>query len=526
MMDKNTYQVFEGYNKRTDIYPTKGANPSLLNSDKGGATYGSLVNKLHLIKVFGLDPDETKAYVGDNKGMFTPKTFSDLCKMEQGAVQYDAEDFLYCKNLGFPINRMITLRRFPYPCTDNIYDVEVQREPDIARMVTYYDQTTNKLEELLGFSYRMKWKELTSEMEQANMQGDQSGQSGYMKKVGSLFDANLAGNVASGENALNYDPKNDQNKVYGPVDSIINTHIRDVGLEFEKEIEILFEYELRSISGRTPEFAMKDILSNVLCCTYNNGKFWGGSRFWIGERPSNFFQKLSFMNSRDADDFMFGAFSQLKSGLSAFNGDKKGTAIAALKTAMKNGFALALGKLLDKVGRPSIVMMNSLLQNEPTGYWHLMIGSPDNPILCIGNLIVTDTEVSFPTDSLSYGDFPTKMQFRVKMKPAMSKDAAGIEMMFNMGRQRIYYTPKTIEVSKNKNVLSKQTRSFFGFENVSVDSMINQTFDFLAEKTPVVIKNVVSSEKSTPSPTPSTTNDDSKSASSGQRSELEANSEA
>lgn len=523
MIDKQTYQVFDGYQKRTDLYPTKGADPSKLNNEENGATYGSLVNKLHLIKVLNIDPDETKAYVGANKHMFAPKTFADLCKMEQGAVQYDAEDFLYCKNLGFPINRMITLRRFPYPCTDNIYDTAVQPEPDIARMVTYYDQTTNKLEEMLGFNYRMKWKELVSEMEQASMQGDQTGFSGMMGKVGPLLDGNLAGNKMAGENANNYDPKNDQNKVYGPVDSIISTHIRDVGLEFEKEFEITFEYELRSIGGRTPEFAMKDLLANVLACTYNNGKFWGGSRFWIGERPSKFFKNFAFMNSRDSDAFLTGAFSELKSGLAAFNGDKKGTAINALKSAMTNGFAIALGKLLDKVGRPSIVMMNSLLTNEPTGYWHITIGNPDNPLLCIGNLIVTDTEVIFPTDSLSYGDFPTKMQFKVKLKPAMPKDAAGIEMMFNMGKQRLYYAPKTIEVSKNKNQLSKQTRSFFGFDNTSVENMISQSFDFLTDGTPITLKTVVGNDK--PTPTTSKDTPDNKSESSGQRSDLLANAE-
>lgn len=525
MMDKQTYQVFESYKKRTDIYPTKGGDPAKLNSNDSGATYGSLVNKLHLIKVLNIDPDESKAYINDNKHLFAPKTFSDLCKMEQGAVQYDPEDFLYCKNMGFPINRMITLRRFPYPCTDNIYDLNVQPEPDIARMVTYYDQNINKLEDILGFSYRMKWKELTSEMEQANMQGDQSGFSGMMGKMGKLFDGNLSGNAMAGENANNYDPKNDQNKVYGPVDSIISTHIRDVGLEFEKEFEITFQYELRSISGRTPEYAMKDIISNVLACTYNNGKFWGGSRFWIGERPSKFFKKFAFMNSRDADTFLTGAFSELKSSLSAFNGDKKGKAVDALKSAMTNGFQLALGKLLDKVGRPSLVLMNSLLNNEPTGYWHLTIGNPDNPIMCVGNLIITDTDVSFPTDSLSYGDFPIKVEFRVKMKPAMPKDRAGIEMMFNMGKQRLYYAPKTIEVSKNKNQLSKQTRSFYGFEQANIDNMVSQSFDFLSEDTPIVTKTVVSNKTSIQKPTPIQANPDNKSQSSNQRSVLANNTE-
>ena len=38
---------------------------------------------------------------------------------------YYWKDFIYCKYYGtIPNNRLITLRRFPYPCTDNIWDKE------------------------------------------------------------------------------------------------------------------------------------------------------------------------------------------------------------------------------------------------------------------------------------------------------------------------------------------------------------------------------------------------------------------
>lgn len=500
MIDERTYQEFQPYEKRRDFYPTKGADPSKLND---GDAYGSMVNKLHLIRVLGSDADEERAY--GNKELFAPKTFADLCRMDFGACQYEAEDFLYCKNLGTPINRLITLRRFPYPCTDNIYDLASQAQPDIARMVTYYNQEVNKLEDILSMTYAMKWKELQAEMSQAGMEGDQTGFSGFMKKIMTLLDGNLASNKLAGQNALNYNPKHDDNRVYGPVDSITNTNIRDVGLEFDKEFEITFDYSLRSISGRTPEFAMKDVIANALAVTYNNGKFWAGSRYWVGERPSKFFQNFAFMNSSQADDFLYKAFGGLKNGLQAFKDTNGGSAIDALKNVLKNGFAIALGKILDKIGRPSILVMDSLLNSEPTGYWHLTIGNPDNPILCIGNLICTGTEISFPTDSLSWGDFPTKVQFKVKLKPGMSKDRAAVELMFNHGRQRLYYTPKTIEVTRNKNQLSKRTRSFFGFDYKNIDTMVDQSFDFLEEGTKIVVKEIVDNFKPTNRPTPTET---------------------
>ena len=85
--------------------------------------------------------------------------------------------------------------------------------------------------------------------------------------------------------------------------------------------------------------------------------------------------------------------------------------------------------------------------------------------MCVGNLIIDDVEFNFPTDALSYGDFPTKMQVKVKLKPGMSRDRAGIEMQFNMGKHRIYYAPNEVNVNNNKNQVLKTTRNFFGFND-------------------------------------------------------------
>lgn len=465
------------YQESSNIAVPKGANEAKI---KAGKISTSVINKLHLIKLADNFPYRDSD-INLDRSKFQARTVSDLCQLgaDNNAVQYDVDDFLYCKNVGQPINRLITLRRFPYPCTDNLWDKESQGEPDIARMITYSNQEVNKLEELLAFSYKMKWKELTAEFEQASMQGEQSGLSGMMKSAMKVFDPNLYNNDLMGENARMLDPKFDQNKVYGPVDSITNTHIRDIGLEFDKEFEITFDYELRSINGRTPEYAMKDLIANILACTYNDGKFWPGARYWVGDRPSKFYQRYQYMNTTDMDNILYQGFSDLKSALGNFG--SASSAIDTLKKAMRGGAALALGKILDKVGRPGILTMNSLLSGEPTGMWHLMIGNPYNPTLCVGNLICEGTDISFPTDSLSYGDFPTKLQVKVKLKPAQSKDRAGVEMMFNMGKQRIYYAPKTVDVVQNQGNIAKHTRGFFGFDTREIDNMLSQTYSFIAE---------------------------------------------
>jgi hypothetical protein len=455
----------------------KGVDNSMEATLKAGKITTSVINKLHLIKLADNYP-HLESDIPNNKSFFEPRTFVDLCQLSSRAMSYDPDDFLYCKNLGFPINRLITLRRFPYPCTDNLYNKEAQGEPDISRMVTYFSQDINKLDEILAFSYGLRWKELEAEFEQATMQGEQSGLSGFMKKVGKYIDPNLYNNTLRGDNANMLDPKFDQNKVYGPVDSITSTQIRNVGFDFTKEFELTFEYELKSWNGRTPEYAMKDILSNILACTYNNGKFWPGARYWIGERPSKFYQKYQYMNTDDMDNIISSGIRDIKSVIKEFS--SKGSAVDTLKQAMRGGMALALGKILDKVGRPGILTMNSLLSGEPTGFWHLTIGNPINPIMCIGNLICNDVDFSFPSDSLSYGDFPTKMVCKIKLKPGQAKDRAGIEMMYNMGKHRIYYAPKTVSRIETTNT-SRKVRNFFGFSDKEINNALGQAFDFISD---------------------------------------------
>lgn len=461
-----------------NIATPKGVSESWVQK---GQKKTSAINKLHIIKLVG-DFPAMEEDIPNNRHWFQPKTVADLCQMEGStALEYEVEDFLYCKNVGMPINRLITLRRFPMPCTDNIFEKDIQEQPDIARMVTYMTNDVNKMEEVLSFRYGLKWKQLTAEMEQASMTGDQSGLSGFMKKVGTIMDSTLNKNAVSGRSTggpmSQYDPKHDQNRVYGPVNSIAETHIRDVGLEMTKEFEIVFDYEMRSIGGRTAEYAFKDIIGNILACTYNNAKFWGGARYWVGERPTNFARKIAYLNSDNIDEILFKATRDIKAGLKEYFGSPK-SALNTLKQALKGGFAVAIGKILDAVGRPGILTMNSLLSGEPTGMWHLTIGNPTNPIMCIGNLLLDDVEFKFPTDSLSYGDFPTKLQVIVKLKVGMPKDRAGIEMMFNHGIQRIYWAPKSVKKGKKRKG-KRQYRSFLDYTAEQITATLKESYDFI-----------------------------------------------
>lgn len=413
----------------------------------------SIFNDYHLFKFKGsrdnsypiLESDQIK-----NSDLYTKTKLVDLINNPLGQRIYKPSDFLYLDGIGTPINKLITLRRFPYPCGDDITNKNVQGDKDVARMVTFMDDGVNKLSDLFKMSWGMKWRPLEAATEQAQMIGDQSGVNGYMKDILSFVDPKFGREAMQGQNALAYDPTHDQNRTHGPVDSISTTHIRDIGLNFTFDITIQFRYKLDSINGINGKAAFIDLISNILAVTMNNGKFWGGARYWTGARPSKYMNNLKFLSATSFEDFLNKGYKEVKSILGKFKGADAGkNAVDLLKTIAFNALNLGFGRLLDKIGRPSIPVMNSLLTNNPIGEWHLTIGNPLNPIATIGNMILIDSALSVG-DSLGYDDFPDEILIECSLRPAMPRDRSGIESMFNMGKGRTYWKPSDGALSRRK----------------------------------------------------------------------------
>lgn len=403
------------------------------------------------------------------------KSAIDLISNPQGASIYTPKDFMLAARYGMPINRMITLRRFPYPSVDNIHDSSAQTEPDISRMVTYFDETINPLSDILKMSWGLNWSELVAATEQAGtMIGDsQSGVNGWMGSFAKILDQGQSALNDVRKHEIQVDPLQDSNKIHGPVDVIHKTKIRDIGLNNEMDISITFDYEMKSINGMNPKALFIDCISNILATTYNNGRFWGGARYWVGKQPSDWMQKFKWMNAKDANDFMEKGTIALKGFLSDFGSDPGAKALDILRTVIRNGMNLALGKVLDIVGRPGIAVMNSLLNNDPVGEWHLTVGNPLNPILSMGNLVINSTEIQFG-DELGYDDFPTNFTVTVTLSQGMPRDKAGIESVFNKGMGRTYWAPTSI---------LKNSTNFGSYGNSAVKTAHDQAFEFVKDPT-------------------------------------------
>lgn len=468
----DTYKL--GYESGQAKQP-RGSDSSMFSAATKNAHY-SIFNDYNVISLNKGNYPLTDYDKESNADIYKFATALDLIDNPRGASIFMPRDFLLCARYGLPINRMITLRRFPFPIGDNIFEknesLNAATEPDVARMITYMDQDINKMSDLLKFSYRLAWRELTAATEDAgsSINGNQTGVNGWMENMAKLLDdGTLSSQAVQGEYQLRMNPLNDQNKVFGPVDSIARTWIRGIGLTNEMQFTIVFDYELRSINGMNQKTLFIDLLSNILACTFNDGRFWGGARIWVGGRPSPFMRKLAFLNQKNAEDLLNASGIAVKEAVRKLSTPQG--ALETLRTVVTNGLNLALGKLLDKVGRPSTMVLNSILKGDNIGEWHLTIGNPLNPIMSIGNLRLTNTEIEFG-DRLGYDDFPTSIKVTCTLEQGLDRDRAGLESIFNQGFSRTYWTPTSVlkrEYSfKSENESQKRKSAFGEFDDSSV----------------------------------------------------------
>lgn len=368
---------------------------------------------------------------------------------------YAWADFLYCKYAGLiPNNYLITVRRYPIPMLDNLQTHDGRRIPPIAQAVTWAgEETGNKLSEIMAMSFGQIWNEIEASVQEVT--GNEKGfESSPLAGVPS---ADIVAGIQGFLNPRDYSGLSQAetdyaqrawgsegpyaNKVYGPVNVINKTMVRGRGLEFNQEFKIKFHYTLRGIGGINPKMAMLDLISNMLTLTYNNAKFWGGAIRYFPQKPQvAFFGDQDKFYSGDVSgyiDSVVGEFGKL--GDTLLNGLAKlvQDPISALKELAKGGLSFQLGKIAAR-DRPAILAMRSLLTGLPVGEWHMVVGNPMNPILCIGNLVCTNAELSF-SDTLGPDDFPDEMYFTVTLKHGKPRDSGDIQSMFNLGNGRLYY---------------------------------------------------------------------------------------
>ena len=419
-----------------------------------------------------------------------------------GQARYKYADFMYCKDLGkYANNHLLTLRRFAFPVGDNIYTEAAMAKQDnnwstmgdIGRLVTWFGNDDNKLEDILKYDYEASWKPLRSEINRIeSKEGEGADAPGATKN---LFNKAI---LAIGQTNYSYikaltkgtnpaltlpfmsvpipagqyqnDPvvlgqNYDAHKVYEPANTIRETNIYDGELKFSQEFSITFNYTLRAYDNINPKAAFLDLLGNIMVVTYRRGRFWGGENSILGvsrdksmwnianniikkgsDTAKRYSSQLLNGDTQEAVNSMKGDIANLyEKGKELVNNFLNNADLSKLAiNIFNNGIDAVTGILQNHLGRPAIYQFNSILDGDLTGLWHLTVGNPLNPIMSIGNLIMTKAEVQH-YGPLGIDDFPTGLKVTVSLKHAQPRDSARIEHMYTKGLGTIYQSLNAIK---------------------------------------------------------------------------------
>lgn len=237
---------------------------------------------------------------------------------------FNVKDFIFCKHYGvIPNNRMLTLRRFPHPITDNMvvpeFTIDLTTDENnkistkrvqgiaeqdrvrtniglpIAQAVTYFGgDSNNDLNDIIGFSTGLKWN-LQHQDPMLNAVGNDPGilngpwKDTLRKVAGDAYDFLEAGSDILG--SIN-DPQNKINainkalldrqvsesgplskKIFVDVNTVSEMYTRGIGLESSHEFTIKFHYVLTSVSEINSRMLFLDLLGNLLTIGTDYGKF-------------------------------------------------------------------------------------------------------------------------------------------------------------------------------------------------------------------------------------------------------------
>ena len=416
------------------------------------------------------------------------KYYSDKSFDPYGLASYRMQDFIYLKYYNqIPNNYMITLRRYTHPCEDHMFGLDMTAEDinflngyeeshfNLATAVTYMgEKAGNKLSDILKFDYGANYEDKEAKVEM--LQNSDGGLAAQMREKFKMSDSFVSGQATAQElggrgnivkqaikfsaltgmrgksvqDAIAASHRFEGNEysqaygenIYGDVNVINKAKVRSRGLTYSGNFTLNFEYSLKSLKCVNPRVAMMDILSNFLILTGNYGAFWGGETRFYGQKSiAPQFGDPSKLRNGDFKGYFKSMLSDVKSGfenISTANGGGGDfwSGIENLASGALQGlFGNLLGGNVGVSGQAQVP--TALLSGKPTGYWHVTVGNPLDPIAMMGNMAVTKTSVQF-NDVLGYDDFPTEIKFTVELEHCMPRDNAAIENMFNGAKGRFY----------------------------------------------------------------------------------------
>lgn len=353
---------------------------------KPNADTSPLVDVAGYRRYYEIDGDE---YGGYAKVPTTTRIIKWGMEDSRSRFPYSFQDFVFCKQWNkIPNNRLITLRRYCAPVTDNVVPSDFEGKGDnlkvsnntfapVATALTYFGEgTDNSLSDIMNFSFHYNWKELhaeTTPIDVSSTQNDEGDVLGSSTGIGRTLSSGLRmfshalgffndmeGKGVSPRFAANNvppDPYNNgpyENRILGPINVIMDTYARDRGLKFTHDnIKINFDYVSRPISGINNKAILLDLLSNIMLMTYASGTWFGGMWRYRCEKPASYPWQDGMTMNKLYQGKIFGkdgaAGSLIKNAWSAHGAFIMGV-LGDLADMIKSVYGKLMGGMLNAVG--------------------------------------------------------------------------------------------------------------------------------------------------------------------------------
>jgi hypothetical protein len=391
-----------------------------------------------------------------------------------GYQPYSYSDFMYCTYYGkIPNNRLVTLRRYPYPVSDSLKlsrtDSSRNAIPTAQAVTWFGSDTGNDLNKMGVFSWDMTWKELAVEQQEItgnevtvsdllSILDTQTGPGGKaLKGVLEATYAAVNGSDESIQQLTGYDQKIQAyqktlyttgpywNRIYGPVNVVHKSSRRERGMQdknWNTPIKINFSYKFRSFNGLSPKIAALDLISNFINLTYNDAQFLGQlARYYpktglkfnptvteaIGNILTNWGTSFVGNNSQEFSTVLENLFKGLELAGSKIAQDP-------LKVLGQGLQSAAMSQLKNAI--PELISVRSALSDRPVGEWHIVVGNPVNPIFVMGDLVCSAVTMTWDQE-MGPDDFPTGVTFSVDLNQGKPRDKTAIERMLNLGQSKL-----------------------------------------------------------------------------------------
>ena len=397
-------------------------------------------------------------------------------------------DFAYLKDYGvYPNNRLIVLRRFANPVSDDIYSLGNDEGPGtpISTIVGYVDNDTD----FLNFDFGEEWTAAEASFEKIlNSIGSDFSIGGaslnlgtYAKKGANLMPSPPASvlfqrQVLAKLGLINEDdvsavPLGDPNLIKeARVRRTLGSEEPGSGLTGKIKVTFTVRYEQKFIQGVDPTLVYMDILGTLLSMGTSKSSFYLGTNSKI----EKFIRDMIKDPMKTLKNFILATVQVLtpiiekvtavlisdkikESGTDEQKaaGDKQSltekakntykyltnfatsdlnelaqTAIQGVKDAIRY-----VSDYINKRFRVQAFGIMAALTGAPSTPWHVTIGNPLRPILCSGDMECEDINVKLGPQ-LSFNDLPTYIEATIKLTSARNHGLQELFSKLNSGGLR------------------------------------------------------------------------------------------